>query len=117
MFAYTGLLEQVIDLKYIHENQSLSWTPPLQLNTSQTIMYHVVVIAKATDQSHEQIIENGTHTETYLDLSGRIDEGVTYNASLWPMNAVGRGKESSVEFVLESRTTLRKLSRMLGNCK
>ncbi len=99
LFVNTGWLDRVGDLKY--ENDTLSWRLPHQLNTSQTIVYDIVV--KATDQSHEQPIAEYNYTETYLNLSGRIDEGVTYNASVWPINAVGRGKESSVEVFIDTQ--------------
>jgi len=101
--VFAGVLSAVSDLQFLQTNRSLTWSPPFQLNTSQTIVYSITVV-KVTEGSQELVKEN--HTHTYLGLEGKVKGGDHYKASLVAVNAVGRGEETSLKFhVKDDRDT------------
>ncbi len=102
--VFTGLLGPVHWLKFNPGNQTLSWDPPFQFNTSETIVYGILV-TKVTEQSHDSIIVKYNYTETSLDLSTTIEGDVIYNASVWALNVVGKGEETSLTFGDSTATT------------
>ena len=97
----TGGLGPVLDLYFWQRSRSLSWTPPFQLNTSERIVYSITVV-KVTEGLHG-FEEFPNHTDTFLKLDGKVEVGHHYNASVVPVNAVGRGEATSLSFHMEER--------------
>lgn len=98
---FTGVLGQVTQLQFLKDNQTLMWEEPFQLNTSESILFNINITKISEEPGVEfnaAAIEISNHTDTYLDLRGRMVEGSSYKASLRAVNVVGEGEEASLKF-------------------
>ena len=100
MFVTSGLMDSVGDLSYNNDSKILEWKEPYHLNTSDTIIYKIRV-AQLHDPSDmntgDTTVLDNTTNNTFIDLTGPVDDHFSYTVSVWAVNIVGQSEAAVIQ--------------------
>ena len=81
---------------YHSNNKTLGWGEPYHLNTSDKISYEVLVTLLPDHIGHPYSNLTLTTNNTFIDLTGRVDDHFSYTVSVRAVNVVGKSKAAVI---------------------